>query len=109
MGIGSLPEQDACEIAMAWAHSHGAVKMFLPALHRFVPELSRVCESISTTSAGMWSLFQWDVVIDTLFKALASRRPLPDGHVVIDVADFGCIALTVTSGSALCIKSDDAL
>ena len=99
------PELD---IAAAWVQRHRTTSFELPPWSRLLPKLARLCEGASASSSGNWQIFDWEMTLDALLKARAALVSLTDGAVVVEIADYGRVALEVRGDDAQCVRTEAA-
>jgi GNAT superfamily N-acetyltransferase len=96
------------EIARAWVEQQGggSVRLELEPWHRLLPQLAHIAESFSTHATGNWQIFDWVSTLDALMKVRATMGPLVAGEVVVEIEDYGKLALWAEGESARCSTSD---
>ena len=96
------------EIAAAWVQRYGTTSFELPPWSRLLPKLAQLGEGVSASSSGNWQIFDWAATLDALLKTRAALVPLMDGAVVVEIADYGRVALEVRGDDAQCVRTEAA-
>ena len=71
----------------------------------FLRELTRMCDSLTAAPDHSYRILHWDRVTQALMDVKAGYCPLPDGLVVLEIGQWGRLALQVKSGRPECAET----
>jgi len=105
-------DDDATAFRMlrAWAANHAdwETSISLPATRLNLTHLlGQYGERTSLQPAGNWQVFAWTELLDALLQMRRLSGPLMEGRVVVDISEYGAVALQVEGERATCERTDD--
>ncbi|MBT4501050.1 MAG: GNAT family N-acetyltransferase [Gemmatimonadetes bacterium] len=103
-------DDTAMRLLRAWTadRTDWEVSISLPPTHTNLARLlGRCCETTSLRPAGNWRISPWAELIDALLKMRRLSGPLLEGRVVVDIREYGSIALQVEGERTTCERTDD--
>ena len=76
--------------------------------HALCGILSRVCEALTADAATHFKVLNWDRMVEAALTLKAAVLPIPDGRLLLGVADYGTLEM-VKEGDTVCVnRCEDA-
>jgi len=107
--LGTDDNETAVRLVRAWiTRNDGPISIAVsPLASDLMHHLGQFCEQVSPRTSGNWQVFDWVTVTDALMKLRRQIGPLVEGSVVIDIAKYGAIRLSVDGTQASCTATSD--
>ncbi len=100
---GAADDDTRFGLVCAWVQSHGHATVELsPYEPGLVSLFAALADGLTVRPCGNWLITDWPAVVNAMLRSLAAATALPDGHVVIEVAGSGRLALSVKNRAASC-------
>lgn len=77
-----------------------------PHMTEYVRRFSAICDVMKTQSPSHFKICNWEKIISAFLKLKASDQALPDGELVLEIADYGKVRIFVEGKHVGCEKTD---
>lgn len=104
-------QEHGVDLMAAWIASNGLDQLTRP-VHPWERQMMRtlggICESFYAAPDHQYRIFHWERVVQAFLELKRSYAPLADGELVLEIQDWGRLAVSVRGGEPFCERTQTA-
>ncbi len=107
--VFAADESRVLGILQGWMERHNLETLSLnvfPWRRVLLRDITRICDGVSIVPDHQYRIFHWDRVVGAFLALKARFAPLPDGELVLGIADWGNLSVRLQGGRTEAAKTD---